>query len=118
MVTMDVVQRGESGSDMKKKMGIGVIITVVLLIVLFAFSKNPIVSCNIEIPESYMEAVKEHAEGVYSNRLPLVPVYVSIDEYSEGALYYTIYYFPFGSVGMSYVEGDGYNIEKQLSRLS
>ena len=117
MVTLDGGQRGKRGSDMKKKMGIGVIITVVLLIVLFAFSKNPIVSCNIEIPESYMEAVKDHAKGFYSKRLPLVPVYVSIDEYSAGALYYTIYYFPFGTVGMSYIEGDGYNIEKPLTNM-
>jgi len=103
---------------MKKKIGVGVIITVVLIIMLFAFSHNPIVSCNIEIPESYMEAVKEQAEGVYSNRLPLIPIYVRIDSYAEEKLYYTIYYFPLGTVGMSYIEGDGYNIEKQLSRLS
>ena len=85
---------------------------------LFAFSKNPIVSCNIEITENYMEAVKEQAQGIYSNRLPLIPVYVRIDRYEEEKLYYTIYYFPLGTVGMSYVEGDGYNIEKQMSRLS
>lgn len=103
---------------MKKKISIGIIITAALIIVLFAFTKNPIVSCNIEIPESYMEAVKEQAKGVYSNRLPLIPVYVRIDRYTEGKLYYTIYYFPLGSVGMSYVEGDGYNIEKSLSRIS
>lgn len=102
---------------MKKKMGIGVIITVDLLIVLFAFSKNPIVSCNIEIPENYMEAIKEQAEGVYSKRLPLIPVYVRIDNYAEKKLYYTIYYFPLGSVGMSYIEGDGYNIEKPLTNM-
>ena len=102
---------------MKKRMGLGVIITVVFLFVLFAFSKNPIVSCNIEIPESYMEAVKDHAKGFYSKRLPLVPVYVSIDAYSEGALYYTIHYFPFGTVGMSYIEDDGYNIEKPLTNM-
>ncbi len=103
---------------MKKKIGMGVIITIVFIIVLFAFSNNPVVSCNIEIPESYMEAVKEQAEGVYSKRLPLIPVYVRIDSYAERKVYYTIYYFPFGSIGMSYIEGDGYNIEKQLSRLS
>ena len=96
----------------------GIIITVVFIIVLFVFSKNPIVSCNIEIPEPYMEAVKEQAEGVYSKRLPLIPVYVRIDSYAEEKLYYTIYYFPLGTVGMSYIEGEGYNIEKQLSRLS
>ena len=102
---------------MKRKIGIGVILTVFLMIVLFVFSRNPVVSSDIEIPVSYMEAVKEHAEGVYSNRLPLVPVYISIDEYSAGALYYTIYYFPFGTVGMSYIEGDGYNIEKPLTNM-
>ncbi|MBR4059963.1 MAG: hypothetical protein IKK03_09010 [Lachnospiraceae bacterium] len=103
---------------MKKKIGIGIILIVVLVIVLFAFSKNPIVSCNIEIPENYMEAVKEQAEGVYSKRLPLIPAYVRIERYEEEKLYYTIYYFPLGTVGMSYIEGVGYNIEKQLSRLS
>ena len=102
---------------MKKKIGIGVIITVVFIIVLVAFSKNPIVSCNIEIPENYMEAVKEQAKGVYSSRLPLIPVYVRIDRYEEEKLYYTIYYFPLGIVGMSYVEGDGYNVEKPLTNM-
>ena len=102
---------------MKKKIGIGVIITVALIIVLFAFSKHPIVSCNIEIPESYMEAVKEQTEGVYSNRLPLIPVYVRINSYAEEKLYYTIYYFPLGTVEMRYVEGDGYNIEKPLTNM-
>lgn len=102
---------------MKKKIGIGVIFTVVLAFVLFAISKNPIVSCDIEIPENYMEAVKEQAEGVYSKRLPLIPVYVRIDSYAQEKLYYAIYYFPLGTVGMSYVEGDGYNIEKPLTNM-
>jgi len=103
---------------MKKKLGTGIVLIVMLIIVLFASSKSPIVSCDMEIPEAYMEAVKDQAEGVYSKRLPLVPIYVRIDRYEEEKLYYTIYYFPFGSVGMSYIEGDGYNMEKPLSRLS
>ena len=49
---------------MKRKIGIGVILTVFLMIVLFVFSRNPVVSSDIEIPVSYMEAVKEHAEGL------------------------------------------------------
>ena len=65
-----------------------------------------------------MEAVKEQAQGVYSSRLPLIPVYVRVDSYMEEKIFYTIYYFPFGTVEMSYIEGDGYNIEKSLSRLS
>jgi len=102
---------------MKRKIGIGVILTVFLMIVLFVFSRNPVVSSDIEIPEIYLEAVKEQAEGVYSKRLPLIPVYVRIDSFAEEKLYYTIYYFPLGTVGMSYVTGDGYNIEKPLTNM-
>lgn len=102
---------------MKRKIGIGVILAVFLMIVLFVFSRNPVVSSNIEIPEIYMEAVKEQADGVYSKRLPLIPVYVRIDSFTDEKLYYTIYYFPFGTVGMSYVTGDGFNIEKPLTNM-
>lgn len=102
---------------MKKKIGIAVVLTVAVIAVLFGFSKRPIVSCDIEIPESYLEAAKEQAKGIYSKRLPLVPVYVSIEDYSEGVLYYTICYFPFGTVEMSYRDGDGYNMEKPLINM-
>lgn len=102
---------------MKKKIGIVVALIVVVAAVLFGLSQNPIVSCNIEIPESYMEAAKEQAKGAYSKRLPLVPVYVSIEDYSEGVLYYTIHYFPLGTVEMSYREDGGYNIEKPLTNM-
>ena len=102
---------------MKRKIGIGVILTVFLMIVLFVFSRNPVVSSDIEIPESYLEAVKEQAEGVHSKRLPLISLYVRIDSFAEVKLYYTIYYFPLGTVEMSYVTGDGYNIEKPLTNM-
>ena len=32
-------------------------------------------------------------------------------------MFYTIHYFPFGRVGMSYHLWDGYNMEKTLTRL-
>ena len=64
-----------------------------------------------------MEAVKEQAEGVHSKRLPLISLYVRIDSFAEVKLYYTIYYFLLGTVGMSYIEGDGYNIEKPLTNM-
>lgn len=102
---------------MKKTLSIGVILSVVLLNVLLAFCSNPMVNGDMEIPETYMEAVKDQAKGFYSKRLPLVPVYISLEEYSDGILYYTIHYFPFGTVGMSYIEGDGYNIEKPLTNM-
>lgn len=37
---------------------------------------------------------------------------ISIDRFSNEWVYYTIYYFPFGTVGMSYGPGEGYDEEK------
>ena len=102
---------------MRRKIGITVILLVAVTGTLILLNRNPIVSCDIEIPTTYMDAVKDQARGVYSQRLPLVPVYVRINQYAEGVLYYTIYYFPVGSVGMSYTGGDGYNIEKPLTNM-
>ena len=103
---------------LKKFITAVVLIISILVIVLGVLSSRPIVSCDIEIPETAMEAVKSQAKGLYSSILPLVPVYVDTTDYSEDTVYYTIHYFPFGSVEMSYSEIDGYNIEKQLTKLS
>ena len=100
---------------MRRKIGIIVILLVAIMGTLILLNRHPIVSC--DIPTIYMDAVKDQARGVYSQRLPLVPVYVRINQYEEGVLYYTIYYFPVGSVGMSYIGGDGYNIEKSLTNM-
>lgn len=102
---------------MKKKIGIAIGLLAVVIAALFLLFRNPIVSCNIEIPENYMDAARSQAKGLYSERLPLVPIVVRINSYSEDVLYYTIYYFPLGTVGMSYSGGDGYNIEKPLINM-
>ena len=102
---------------MRRKIGITVILLAAVIGALILLNRNPIVSCDIEIPTNYMDVVKDQARGVYSQRLPLVPVYVRINQYEDGVLYYTIYYFPVGSVGMSYTGGDGYNIEKSLTNM-
>ena len=94
------------------------IIAVALVIVLRIFSANLIISCDFNMPQMTYEAIESQAEGTYSDKLPLVAVYVNVTEYSQGKAYYTIHYFPFGSVDMSYSESDGYNIEKQLTSLS
>ena len=95
------------------------IIALVLAVVLALgfLSQKPFVSYKSELPAEYKQAVESHTKGVYSSRLPLVPVYVSVGECTEKAVHYTIYYFPFGTVEMSYSSIDGYNIEKQLSRI-
>lgn len=94
------------------------IIAVALVIVLRIFSANLIISCDFDMPQMTYEAIESQAEGTYSDKLPLVAVYVNVTDYSQGKAYYTIHYFPFGSVDMSYSETDGYNIEKQLTKLS
>lgn len=102
-----------------KKLLTAILVTAsILVIILGVLSSNPIVSCDIDIPQKSLEAVKSEAEGLYSNKLPLVPVYVRVSDYSDGTVFYTINYFPFGSIDMSFNEADGYNIEKPLSSLS
>ena len=94
------------------------LLIVIFIILLRIFSDNLIISCDFDIPTTTYEAIESQAEGVYSSKLPLVAVYVDITDYSDEKTYYTIHYFPFGTVDMSYSENDGYNIEKQLSKLS
>ena len=97
-----------------KKTAIG-IIAVLLLMILCFFTMHPLFFCDMDIPEDYASAIRSQAKGLYSRTLPLVPVYITVDRYSAGIVEYTIYYFPFGTVGMSYREWDGYNIEKPLT---
>lgn len=73
--------------------------------------------CGLELSVSDEEAIRSQAKGMYSKRLPLIPVLIRIADCSAESVYYTIYYFPFGSVGMSYHCRDGYNIEKPLLRM-
>ncbi len=94
---------------MKKKAMIAVIFVGVLFAGLCFLSSNPIISCKIDIPENYSEAIEEQVKGVYSQRLPLVPVYVTVDSLSGSEVFYTIHYFPIGTVGMSYMETEGFN---------
>lgn len=86
-----------------------------LLIVLFIISSNPIVSNKANVSEVLIEKIREQSIGTYSSRLPLLATFVTIDSYLGDRVYYTIYYFPFGTLGMSYSEIDGYNIEKPLT---
>lgn len=103
---------------MKKKAIIVIAFVAILIIGLYIFASNPIISCKVDVPENYLEAIESQSKGTYSNVLPLVPIYVTVNSLEAETVYYTIHYFPFGSVGMSYTESDGYNIEKPLTGLS
>ena len=95
-----------------------ILIVIALIIILRIFSANLIISCDFDISDTTYDAIESQSKGVYSNKLPLVAVYVKVTDYSDEKAYYTIHYFPFGTVDMSYSESDGYNIEKQLTSLS
>ena len=87
------------------------------VLVLGWLCRHPVVSCREYVTPPLAEAAERQARGLYSHRLPLVPVCVSLDRMEGGTVFYTIRYFPFGTVGMSYSEEGLYNIEKPLTGL-
>lgn len=42
------------------------------------------------------EAITSQSKGLYSNRLPLIPIVVSVDRFGEGRVFYTVHYFLLG----------------------
>jgi len=90
------------------------LLAAVLLAMLCA---NPIISAEGTLPQEYRDAIRSQAGGLYSRRLPLLPVAVTVEEVQQEKVFYTIHYFPFGTVGMSYHIQDGYNMEKTLTKL-
>ena len=102
---------------MKKKTAV-LLRCVVLLVTLAVFAAKPPVTGADSLPREYAAAIQDQSAGLYSETLPLVPLFVSVEEFKEDRVLYTIHYLPFGTVGMSYTKTDGYNIEKQLSPLS
>ena len=77
----------------------------------------PYIAGKAKLSESQIEAIEEQARGRYSDALPLIPVFVRVDRVEGEQIFYTVFYFPFGTVGMSYLAGEGYNIEKPLTGL-
>ena len=99
---------------MKKKI---MLVVMAVVLVLTFLSQNPVISYKEEIPREYKTAVESQVKGVYSSKLPLIPFYVSVKDVKNEKVLYTVYYLPFGAVEMSFSATDGYNIEKELSRI-
>ena len=99
---------------MKKKV---VVLLIAFVMGLCVLCHKPVIINGGKLSTEQMEIVESQAKGLYSSKLPLVPVVVSVEKADGAQVFYTIYYFPFGSVGMSYSVADGYNIEKELSRI-
>ena len=102
----------------------------VLCAVLAALALNPPVVCPDEYEDNLTpeirEAVQSVSRGIYSRNIPLVPAYVEITKIQEWQIdnetvpdvYFVVHYLYSGRVGMSFMPGEGYNIEKPLCGLS
>ena len=78
---------------------------------------RPLVVCRYELPDGYIDDIVAQAKGFYSERLPIIAACITVDDYSNGAAYYTIYYFPFGTVEMTYIGDGGFDCTKYLTGL-
>ena len=101
---------------MKKRIVISLLI-LLLMLVLCINAFRPLVLFGSGLSEEARKAVQSQAAGLYSRRLPLVPLFVTIDRLESQRVYYTIWYFPVGCVDMSWEPTDGYNMEKPLTGL-
>ena len=93
-----------------KKAMIALLIVALFGMILACISSHPFVSRRCEVPEEYVA-------GVYSKKVPLLPICISIEQFSAGRAYYTVHYFPFGTLGMSYSLTDGFCQENPLTGL-
>nr|MBQ4457588.1 hypothetical protein [Clostridia bacterium] len=95
----------------------GKIFLLIIIICILGFillrSFFPVVDCKIEVPDDIYEVIVTHSSHVFSERLPLIPVRVTINDYYEGNYYFTISYFPFGKIDEAYGD-DGFGPESKL----
>ena len=87
------------------------------ILCLSLLSSHPPITLECDVPEAYLSAIRSQARGLYSTTFPLFAVRITVENYIDERVYYTIHYFPFGTVGMSYGPGEGYNQEKALTGL-
>jgi len=79
--------------------------------------ERPLVICRFDLPDGYIDDIVAQARGMYSERIPIIALCVTVDDYTDGAAYYTIHYFPFGTVGMTYIGDGGFDCTKYLTGL-
>lgn len=97
------------------------VMTLLLCVILAAFALEPPVNCPDQyedyLTDELREAVQEGGNGLYNWNIPLVPVCIEVtgvnDFVKEGkmeySVEYTVYYFCWGSMEMSYSTCDGYS---------
>ena len=91
---------------------------VVVLLLLASVSQKPVLwytqDCQQMVSEQQEDAIRSVNTGVYSLRVPFIPVLLMVDECRDDYAFWTAYYFPFGTQEMELSGGDGFNCVKQL----
>ena len=91
--------------------------TAALIIFLCAITAHPPIFGKDGVSEEYLHAISAQSSGLYSEKLPLVPLFVTVEGFSGDRIFYTIHYLPLGTVTESYSKSDGYNTEKYLTNF-
>lgn len=90
---------------------------VLVLCALLSVTRDPLVfydkGCTDNMTQQQEEAVLSVSCGVYSTKLPLIPLALRVEEVSDEYVCWTQYYFPGGSRVMEY-SADGFNCIKPL----
>lgn len=115
LIVRGVVAIWEKRTVGRTRLVLSVVSVFVVLALLIFLVLQPLAFCNgIEVPEDILRSARGQAGGLYSLRLPLIPLYVYVESYSDTeGLYYYIGYFPIGSVKMS-LANHTFNMEKPL----
>ena len=83
-----------------KKAMIALLIVALFGMILACISSHPFVSRRCEVPEEYVAEIRAQSVGVYSKKVPLLPICISIEQF-----------------GMSYSLTDGFCQENPLTGL-
>lgn len=71
-----------------KKAMIALLIVALFGMILACISSHPFVSRRCEVPEEYVAEIRAQSVGVYSKKVPLLPIYISTSVFSGTGLLY------------------------------
>lgn len=99
--------------EKRRKAGILPICLLLVVLLLASLARRPVLQCGSEYLSSEdRKSIMCVSGGLYSSRLPLIPVYIRVEN-ASAPLRWRIYYLPFGYVEMTHGD-DGYDITKPL----
>lgn len=74
--------RGVTEHEETQKAMIALLIVALFGMILACISSHPFVSRRCEVPEEYVAEIRAQSVGVYSKKVPLLPIYISIEQFS------------------------------------